>query len=338
MRAQAPDQNKTFHLSIDAISPHVRFVSEYKAEPDFRFRERILYDHLIEYIYDGKGQYIVQNEKVPVYRGDVVLIPPGVVHSIEADHETPFVRQCVHFDFSYVGGYDSMPWWEWFPEPLKDDKIHPTPVFSEELRLPSVSRLLHVPKIRPLFARLFREMYHKEAGYKLAVKACMLDILLLIHRNALPGELRSEETPLVIPNAIADAKRFMERNLSRKLTLAAIAEVTHYHPVHFERLFKRSMGCSPIEYLLELRISKAKEFLEDSDLNISEIAAEAGFDSSQYFSLVFKKLVGFSPRHYRRLIRESGVSGICLPLAHLEEYPTQKMFSHTSPEPPAKNA
>ncbi|MCK5526603.1 MAG: AraC family ligand binding domain-containing protein, partial [Candidatus Latescibacteria bacterium] len=182
MRAQAPDQNKTFHLSIDAISPHVRFVSEYKAEPDFRFRERILYDHLIEYIYDGKGQYIVQNEKVPVYRGDVVLIPPGVVHSIEADHETPFVRQCVHFDFSYVGGYDSMPWWEWFPEPLKDDKIHPTPVFSEELRLPSVSRLLHVPKIRPLFARLFREMYHKEAGYKLAVKACMLDILLLIHR------------------------------------------------------------------------------------------------------------------------------------------------------------
>ena len=338
MRAQAPDQNKTFHLSIDAISPHVRFVSEYKAEPDFRFRERILYDHLIEYIYDGKGQYIVQNEKVPVYRGDVVLIPPGVVHSIEADHETPFVRQCVHFDFSYVGGYDSMPWWEWFPEPLKEDKIHPTPVFSEELRLPSVSRLLHVPKIRPLFARLFREMYHKEAGYKLAVKACMLDILLLIHRNALPGELRSEETPLVIPNAIADAKRFMERNLSRKLTLAAIAEVTHYHPVHFERLFKRSMGCSPIEYLLELRISKAKEFLEDSDLNISEIAAEAGFDSSQYFSLVFKKLVGFSPRHYRRLTRESGIPGICLPLAHLEEYPTQKMFSHTSPEPLAKNA
>ena len=331
MNEHFPGNRKDCSLSINEISPYVRFVSEYKSKPDWQQQKRILYDHLIEYIYDGKGLYVIQDEEFHVSRGDTIFIPPGVIHDIRADSKQPFVRQCVHFDFIYMGGYDSMPMWEWVPDELQEDKIHPTPIFSECLKLPSVSHMLYVPKIRPLFARLFREMYRKESGYKLAVKACMLDILLLIHRNAFLESMESaEELPLVLPKAVTDAKKFMELNFSQKLTLSAIAEVAHYHPAHFERLFKRFMGCPPIEYLLEVRISKAKEFLEDSDLNISEIAAEVGFDSVQYFSFVFKKLVGFAPRHYRQLLQESGGSEICLPLTHLRDYPTQKLFSHTS--------
>lgn len=322
---------KDFYLSVDEISPYVRFVSEYRAGPNFRFPERILYDHLIEHIYDGKGAYVIQGKEYCVSRGDIVFIPPGVVHSIKADNRQPFVRQSVHFDFIYTGGYDTMPMWEWVPNELQEDKIHPTPIFSEKLSLPTVSHMLHVAKIRPLFVRLFREMYRKEPGYKLAVKACILDILLLIHRNAFSGNMGSaEEPPTVLPKAIADAKRFMEMNFSERLTLSAIAEVAHCHPSHLERLFKRFLGCPPIEYLLEVRISKAKEFLENPDLNISEIAAEVGFDSVQYFSLVFKKLVGFPPRHYRQLLRESGGPEICLPLPHLRDYPANKLLSHTS--------
>ena len=131
MSAYAPGHRKECHLSMDEISPCVRFVSEYESQPNWQQRERILYDYLIEYIYDGRGEYIIQNEKFQVSRGDVVLIPPAVVHSIKADSEYPFVRQSVHFDFSYVGEYDSMPWWEWFPDELQEAKIHPTPIFSK---------------------------------------------------------------------------------------------------------------------------------------------------------------------------------------------------------------
>ena len=73
------------------------------------------------------------------------------------------------------------------------------------------------------------------------------------------------------------------------------------------------------EYLLEVRISKAREFLEDSDLNISQIALKVGFDSVRYFSLSFKKLVGFSPRHYRELMQQSTNSGIYLAAGSLKE-------------------
>ncbi|MCD6166524.1 helix-turn-helix domain-containing protein [bacterium] len=333
MSGKHSDNKKRFYLLIDKISPQVRFVGEYTAKPNWEQRPRILYDHLIEYIYDGKGLYTIGDKKFQVSRGDLVLIPPGVIHSMKSDSERPFVRQCVHFDFNYVGGYDSMPAWEWVPHKLQAEKVHPTPIFSEELNLPPVSHMLHVPKIRPLFCRLFREMYHKAPGYKLAVKACMLDIILLIHRNALLGDTNSADEPvLVLSKAVVEAKKFMEINFNERLTLSEIAEVAKYHPVYFERLFKKFMGCSPIEYLLEVRISKAKEFLEHSDLNISEIATEVGFESVQYFSLAFKKLVGISPRHYRRLIQNSGDAGICLPPGYLKDYPTHELFTSAPTE------
>ena len=105
----------------------------------------------------------------------------------------------------------------------------------------------------------------------------------------------------------------------------------YYHPVHLERLFKQYIGCSPIEYLMEVRISKAKEFLKHSELNVTQIAGMTGFDSIQYFSRVFKKFVQLSPNQYRKKIHTSpdDEMHIC-GCGNIMDYPTQEAFLHVT--------
>jgi AraC-like DNA-binding protein len=324
---QTGDNDSPF---IEEISPYVRCVGEYAAVPHTRIQARILYDHLLEYINEGKGQYIVNDKVYQVSSGDVILIPPCSVLSLMADEKDPYIRQCVHFDFKYMGGYTSMPLFEWFPGKLKKDKIHLAPSFAQRLKLPVVSHLKDTPRIHSLFCRLFKEMYHKKPGYELAAKVCMLDILLTVHRHSLAGNVESSDSTVdVLPHGMVHAKNYMEKNFNEKLTLHELADISHYHPVHLERLFKQYIGCSPIEYLMEVRVSKAKEFLKHSELNITQIAGMTGFDSIQYFSRVFKKFVQLSPNQYRKKIHtspgdEMDISG------NIRDYPTHEAFLHVA--------
>lgn len=311
-------------FSIDNISPHVRFISEYKAAPGFFMRPRILYDHLMEYICKGKGFYTINKITYTVSAGDIIIIAPDTVHSIVADNDSPFIRQCVHFDFFYMGGYELMPLWEVKRDKMQKDKLHSTPGILEDLKIPIVSHMKNIPEIRSLFTRLFREMYFKDDGYKLAVKTCMMNIILNLHKNALLNDSKSTDEPaFTLPNAIANARKYIENNSHERLTLPIIAEVAHYHPVHFERLFKRYIGCPPIEYLLFVRIRKSKEFLEHSELSITQIANEAGFDSIQYFDRVFKKITGFSPSRYKHLVRNGKDFEAELTPYFFTDYPTE---------------
>jgi AraC-like DNA-binding protein len=67
----------------------------------------------------------------------------------------------------------------------------------------------------------------------------------------------------------------------------------------FRKLFKRSTGKSPNQYHINLRLDKAKELLSTTNLNVTEVAYQLGFDSVFYFSRLFKKKNGVSPKSFR---------------------------------------
>ena len=69
---------------------------------------------------------------------------------------------------------------------------------------------------------------------------------------------------------------------------------------HFLRIFKEITGCTPVEYRNRIRIAHAKEFLEDGDIPIGEVATRVGFSSAAYFCDAFKKREGISPLAYRQ--------------------------------------
>lgn len=92
---------------------------------------------------------------------------------------------------------------------------------------------------------------------------------------------------------------YLNLNLSGNTSLQAIADHVHLHPVYLSRMYKAETGENLSEYLLRMKMSKAEFLLKNSYLKINEIAAELGYDNSQYFIKVFRKQYGLTPKEFR---------------------------------------
>ena len=102
--------------------------------------------------------------------------------------------------------------------------------------------------------------------------------------------------------AVKKAIEYLTENYHNDLSLSDIAKETHYSPYHFLRLFKRHTGMTPFEYLLDLRIEKARDMLKKTDCTISQICDLCAFSSLSHFSRVFREKTGVSPTEYKKRI------------------------------------
>jgi AraC-like DNA-binding protein len=101
--------------------------------------------------------------------------------------------------------------------------------------------------------------------------------------------------------AIAAVIEFMRRDLAAPVTLRDLADFAAYSPFHLNRIFSTSIGVPPAEFRAALRFDWAKHLLLTSDLSVTEICNEVGFDSLGTFSTRFTELVGVNPKHFRHL-------------------------------------
>ena len=99
---------------------------------------------------------------------------------------------------------------------------------------------------------------------------------------------------------VAQVQEYIKNHLSEKLTLADVAAVFNFSPNYLSQLFGKYGDSGFVEYITETRIAAAKEMLEQGDLKVYEIAEKLGYESSFYFSKVFKKVTGLSPREYQQ--------------------------------------
>lgn len=120
----------------------------------------------------------------------------------------------------------------------------------------------------------------------------------LFQRYAFPSIEATEKTePLSkLDRAIA----YIENNLDKNLRIAEIAAVANTSKYHFCRLFKRSTGISPYQYLLQQRIKRAKALLQfDSELSIADLSLRCGFANQSHLCKCFRKFTGLTPKAYR---------------------------------------
>lgn len=102
-------------------------------------------------------------------------------------------------------------------------------------------------------------------------------------------------------NYLDEAIRYMAKRVADSVTLPDIAKHTGLSKQHLIYLFNREIGCPPIEYFLRLKMQRAGQLLDLSDLSVKEIAAAVGIADPYYFSRLFKKTMGYSPTAYRKI-------------------------------------
>lgn len=132
----------------------------------------------------------------------------------------------------------------------------------------------------------------KSVRMKMAVMGILLEAHDQLLGNGPSGRLR--------PRAVEEAMLFMGRHYKRHdLTLADIARAAGLSVAHFGRLFRREMGAPPMKHLTQVRIDRARELLNRSDLQVGEVGFAVGFADRLHFSRVFRQYVGVSPQGFR---------------------------------------
>ena len=106
---------------------------------------------------------------------------------------------------------------------------------------------------------------------------------------------RAEKTADVIKSA----EKYIKENFSKEISLDDVSRFVCISPYYFSKLFKDEKGVNFIEYLTKIRISKAKELIEDGGYSMKEICSMCGYQDPNYFSRTFKKNVGISPSEYK---------------------------------------
>lgn len=110
------------------------------------------------------------------------------------------------------------------------------------------------------------------------------------------------------PAYIIRAIRYIEENLSTKISLGGIAHEANFSKYHFCRIFARYTGMTPFQFTSVMRIEKAKELLIRDDLTVSQIAAQVGFNDLGTFLRQFKKITGITPTKYKHQMRDRKAS------------------------------
>lgn len=109
-----------------------------------------------------------------------------------------------------------------------------------------------------------------------------------------------ERTPKTFDNVVEDVRSYIEENINSDLSIATLAQQYNYNEKYLGRLFKTRTGYTIHEYCNYLRLTKAKKLLRSTNLSISEVAVQSGYNNVTYFIRVFKKHTQLSPLQYRQ--------------------------------------
>ena len=141
---------------------------------------------------------------------------------------------------------------------------------------------------KDIYEATIEKIRHSHTVYQL--KALLEDVLQMADRQPLEKQF-SEMTQRVI--------EIVQNNYRQDLTLKLVADELHLNAVYLGQVFKKEMHNSFSQYLNQIRIKRAQQLLLHSNLNINEIADEIGYNNTNYFSKMFKKLNGITPKEFR---------------------------------------
>ncbi len=232
-------------------------------------------NYVFEYIVEGEGTIKIDKKTYKVKRGDLILLPTNKIIDFSADKCNPFSYWWVDFwgtNASYILtqiGFNE-----------KNYKIH----YNDDT-----------------VAELMKKTHEAQIDNTLAGSLSALS-----HFFSLLSYLVSKNTTNTLKGSFIDAYLskalwYIHSNFNGSMKVADIAEHINLSEFYLTSIFTKNIGMSPIDYLIAYRIQQAQNMLINRDTPITLVATSCGFNSTSYFTVQFKRIVGMTPREYRKL-------------------------------------
>jgi AraC-like DNA-binding protein len=240
----------------------------------------------------GSAMHMLEGNAFPVTAGDVFLLQGRQRHYFYERHNLDLVNimydpekiALPESELRRMSGYCAMLMLE--------------PTFRRQHRFDSRLHLKRVPlaHVERLVEEMERECDELRTGHEVALRAKLLELMVYLSRAYVASDTTEAHALLRVGNVIGA----LENDFSKDWKLDDLLKIAHMSRSNLMRVFRKATGQPPIEYLVRLRIQRAMELLRNSDLTVTEIALEVGFNDSNYFARCFRKATSQSPRQYRQ--------------------------------------
>ena len=156
-----------------------------------------------------------------------------------------------------------------------------------------------------LCLRMVAEHYNNQVGQYFMQKAYLTQLLLMIIRQFSTARFHGENYSYAFEThhkayVVSEIRKYLSNHYADKISLDLIAKNMYLSSAYISKIFKEETGEAPINYLIKLRLERARAQLEaDSRESIKSISCSVGYDDVYYFSKLFKKYYGMSPANYR---------------------------------------
>lgn len=141
-----------------------------------------------------------------------------------------------------------------------------------------------------------QELFSQELGFHARINHLIDELFILITRQL----TRQSNPGRDFPKTFMNLEQALRQNLSHQWTVEEMAALVGLGTTLLNEKVKSYSGFSPINYLINIRIAEAIKLLKRPDINLTDIALDTGFYSSQHFSTTFKKLTGYTPSEFRK--------------------------------------
>lgn len=243
----------------------------------------------ITYVQKGTMCYKVNHMVYHLKEGDIVFNNSGALHSGTMENQKDCAYIPVTFDSRLIYGFFQSTVNSKYVDPVIQDSMLPAICIDQ-------SEPWHKP-FREYLLRIIDLDEKKPDFYELDITICLQSVWRLLLEHITYEPQASRENSLEY-DRIKKILSYIEENYQNKITLNDIAGHIHLCESECTRLFKRHMNTTLFAFLQEYRIERSLEFLQD-DQPVSAVADKAGFSDPNYYSKVFAKIKGCSPREYR---------------------------------------
>jgi AraC-like DNA-binding protein len=241
---------------------------------------RTLDEYDVVYITRGRGTFETRvSGRHAIEAGDVIVLFPGVWHRYTPDPKTGWDEQWIGFNGAIAS------------------QLMRAPFFQQK---EPVLRIGVDESLRQRFIALFNDIKNDPAGAPLSGASRIIEILGLIQERVHKGGTNGRTSEV-----IRAAQNRILQQFDQPIDFALLSQSLGVSYTTFRRRFKQQTGVSPAQFQSAIRLNRARDLLASTDLPISEVATQTGFDSIFYFSQVFKKKTGQPPSDYRAESRGS---------------------------------